>query len=51
MKKTIKACAAMACLTALEITALLKDVDGALFVPIVAAIAALGGYTVARKEK
>lgn len=51
MKKTIKACFAIGCLTVIESIALLKGVDGALFAVVIAAIAGLGGYTIGRKEK
>jgi hypothetical protein len=37
---------AIVCLTALEITALLMGIDGALFSTVIATIAALAGYTI-----
>lgn len=49
--KAVKACVAMGCLTALEAVALIKNVDGALFAVIIAAIAGIGGFTIGRKER
>ena len=38
----------MGCLTTLEMTALIMGIDGAYFAPVVAAIAAIGGYTIGK---
>ena len=48
MNATHKALGAMVCLTILETVALIKEVDGALFVPIAMAIAALGGFAIGK---
>ena len=37
---------AMVCITALEVVALLKGIDGAVFGFVVAALAGLGGYEI-----
>ena len=37
---------AMLCITALEVAALLKGVDGAVFGFVIAALAGLGGYEI-----
>ena len=37
---------AMSCITALEVVALLKGVDGAVFGFVIAALAGLGGYEI-----
>ena len=37
---------AMVCITALEVIALLKGVDGAVFGIVIAALAGLGGYEI-----
>lgn len=41
-----KAVIAMICITALEVVAILKGIDGAVFGIAIAAIAGLGGYEV-----
>lgn len=50
-EKTIKALAAMLCLTTLETVALIKGIDGALFMPVVATIAGLGGYVIGHRNQ
>ena len=52
MKKPIawKSITAILCLTAIEITALLKGINGVLLAAVIAAVAGLGGYVVAKKE-
>ena len=45
----VKSIVAMACLTTLEMTALIMGVDGAVFAVVVAAVAGLGGYTIGKK--
>lgn len=46
---TIKSLFAMACVTALEVIALLQNIDGAFLVTAVAALAGLGGYALAKR--
>jgi len=48
IERLVKGLVAMGCLTTLEMTALILGVDGAYFAPVVAAIAAIGGYTIAK---
>jgi len=48
-EKTVIALVAMICITALELVALICNIDGAFFGVVVAAIAGLGGYTLARQ--
>ena len=49
VERLVKAIVAISCLTALEITALIKGIDGSCLVPVAMAIAALGGYIVSKK--
>ena len=49
VERLVKAIVAISCLTALEITALIKEIDGACFTPVAMAIAVLGGYVIAKK--
>lgn len=47
---TIKSCMAIACLTAIELFALYKGINGAVFGVVVALISGLGGYTLAKVQ-
>ena len=49
VERLVKSVVAISCLTALEMTALIKDIDGACFVPVAMAIAGLGGYIISKK--
>ncbi|GAI69229.1 unnamed protein product [marine sediment metagenome] len=47
--ETVKALAAMLCVTALEIVALLSGVNGAILSLTVGALAGLGGYALGKR--
>ena len=51
VERMVKSIVAISCLTTLEMTALLTGTDGALFLPVVAAIAGLAGYELGKKQK
>ena len=51
MQNSIKACVAMVCVTALEIYALSRGIDGTALAAAVAVIAGLGGYVVGKKTE
>jgi len=50
VERLVKAITAIACLTTLEIVALVQGVDGALFGIVIAAIAGLGGYVMGGQD-
>ena len=50
MKKMVLAIVAMACITTLEMTALVLGIDGTALAGAVAAVAALGGYAVGQSK-
>jgi len=49
VERLVKSVVAIACLTTLEMTALIMGVDGIVFSVVVGAIAGLGGYAVGKK--
>ena len=51
VERLVKSVVAMACLTTLEMTALIMQIDGAIFLPVVAAIAGLAGYELGKKTE
>lgn len=51
MKNTIKAVVAMLCITGLELYALSEGINGTGLSAVVAALAALGGYAIAKVGK
>ena len=51
MQNTIKACVAMVCVTALEIYALYRGIDGTVLAAVIAVIAGLGGYVAGKKTE
>jgi len=51
VQKLVTGLVAMGCLTALEMTALITGLDGQLFTVVIAAIAGIGGYTIADKTE
>lgn len=48
--ETVKVIVATLCITALEAIALILGIDGAMLTIVVAALAGLGGYEVAKKK-
>ena len=50
VERLVKTCVAIGALTTLEMTALIMQVDGALFVPVVAAIAGLAGFEIGKRK-
>ena len=47
----MKTILAIICITALEIVALIKDIDGVLLAASIAAIAGLGGYQIGYRRR
>ena len=50
VESLIKSIVAIGCLTTLEMTALIMGFDGALFVPVVAAIEGLAGFELGKRK-
>ena len=50
VERLVKSCVAIGALTTLEMTALIMQIDGALFLPVAAAIAGLAGFELGRKK-
>lgn len=47
---TLKAIAAMVCITGLEISAIVTGLDGSILSLVIAALAGLGGYAIGQRK-